>query len=172
MRRNIIKARKSPKSLPLERLLGLKFCRKHGMYHYTDNQIKFEISRINNNHISKLRSKFISLCNNSCLKNLGRADLVNSISNVNLSPNETKALRFGLKFATGIKNYDIGKLINTNYKHHDSDFYRGLLQGIIAASTNCHSNELTLPNRYITALKSLSSNHNIVISPSDRLHGL
>ena len=36
------------------------------------------------------------------------------------------------------------------------------------SSTNCHSNELTLPNRHITALKSLSSNHNIVISPSDK----
>ena len=31
----------------------------------------------------------------------------------------------------------------------------------------CHSDEPTLPKRYITALKSLSSNHNIVISPSD-----
>ena len=62
----------------------------------------------------------------------------------------------------------MGKLINTNCKHHDSDFLKGFLQGIIATFTNCHSDELTLPNRYITALKSLSSNHNIVISPSDK----
>ena len=62
----------------------------------------------------------------------------------------------------------MGKLINTNYKHHDTDFHKGFLQGIIAASTNCHSDELTLPNRYITALKSLSSNPGIVISPSDK----
>ena len=63
----------------------------------------------------------------------------------------------------------MGKLINTNYKHHDSDFYKGFLQSIIAASTNCHSNELTQPNRYITAL---TSNHNIVISPSDKDGGV
>ena len=66
----------------------------------------------------------------------------------------------------------MGKLINTNYKHHDSDFHKGFLQGIIAASTNCHSDELTLPNRYITALNSLSSNHNIIISPSDKGGGV
>ena len=46
------------------------------------------------------------------------------------------------------------------------------LQGIIAASTNCHSDEPTLPKIYITALKSLSSNHNIVISPSDKGGGV
>ena len=84
----------------------------------------------------------ISLCNNSRWKKLGRADLVN-ISSINLSPTETEALSFGLKFATGIKNYDMGKIINTNYKHHDSDFDKGFLQGIIAASTNCHSDEPT-----------------------------
>ena len=154
------------------RLLGLELRRKHGMSHNTANQLRSEISRINNNHISKLRSKFISLCNNSRWKKLGRADLVNNISSINLSPTETEALSFGLKFATGIKNYDMGKIINTNYKHHDSDFDKGFLQCIIAASTNCHSDEPTLPKRYITALKSLSSNHNIVISPSDKGGGV
>ena len=85
-----------------------------------------------------------------------------------LSPTETEALSFGLKFATGIKNHNMGKLINTNYKYHDSDFHEGYLQGIIAASTNCNSDEMTLSNRYITALKFLSSNPNIVISTSDK----
>ena len=66
----------------------------------------------------------------------------------------------------------MGKIINTNYKHHDSDFDKRFLQGIITASTNCHSDEPTLPKRYITALKSLSSNHNIVISPSDKGGGV
>ena len=142
------------------------------MSHNTANQLRSEISRINNNNISKLKSKFISLCNNSRWKNLSWADLVNNISSVNLSPTETEALSFGLKFATGIKNYDIGKIIDSNYKHHDSDFHKGFLQGIIAASTNCHSDELTLPNRNITALKSLSSNPNIFISPSDKGGGV
>ena len=71
------------------RLLGLELRRKHGMSHNTANQLRSEISRINNNHISKLRSKFISLCNNSRWKKLGRADLVNNISSINLSPTET-----------------------------------------------------------------------------------
>ena len=53
-----------------------------------------------------------------------------------------------------------------------TNFHKGFLQGIIAASINCHSDELTLPNRCITALKSLSSNHNIVISPSDKSGGV
>ena len=103
---------------------------------------------------------------------MGWADLVNNISSINLSPIETEALSFGLRFSTGIKNYDMGKIINTNYKYHDSDFHKGFLQGIIAASTNCHSDELTLPNRYITALRSLSSNHNVIISPSDEGGGV
>ena len=103
---------------------------------------------------------------------MGWADLVNNIFGISLSPIETEALSFGLKFATCIKNHDMGKLINTNYKHHDSDFLEGYLQGIITASTNCYSDELTLPNRYITALKSFSSNHNIVISSSDKGGGV
>ena len=95
------------------RLLGLELRRKQGMSHNTADQHRSEISRINNNHISKLRSKFISLCNKSCWKNLGRADLVNNISRISFSPIETEALSFGLKFATGIKNHDMGKLINS-----------------------------------------------------------
>ena len=52
----------------------------------------------------------------------------------------------------------MGKLIQiTNTM---TDFHKGLIQGIIATSTNCHSDERTLPNRYKTALKSLTSNHN------------
>ena len=77
------------------------------------------------------------------LENLGRADLVNTISSINLSSIESEALSFGLKFATGIKNHDMGKIINTNYKHLDSDFHKGFLQGIITAPINDHSDELT-----------------------------
>ena len=101
------------------RLLGLELRRKQGMSHNTADQLRSEISWINNNHISKLRSKFISLWKKSCWKNLGKADLVNNISRISLSPIETEALSFRPKFATGIKNHDMGKLMNTNYKHHD-----------------------------------------------------
>ena len=154
------------------RLLGRELRRKQGMSHNTTDQLRPEISRINNNHISKLRSKFISLCNKSCWKNLRWADLVNNITSISLNHFETDALSSGLKFSTGIKNHDMGKLINTNYKHHDSEFHKGFLQDIITASTYYHSDELTLPNRYTTALRTLSSNHNIVISPSDKGGGV
>ena len=76
-------------------------------------KLRSEISGINNNNVSKLKSKFISLCNKSCQKDLGRADLINNISRINLSFVETEAPSFGLKFATTIKNEDMGKLINT-----------------------------------------------------------
>ena len=74
------------------RLLELEIRQKQGMSHNTDDQLRSEISRINNNQISKLRSKFIYLCNKSCWKNLGRADLVKNISSINLSPTETEVL--------------------------------------------------------------------------------
>ena len=53
-----------------------------------------------------------------------------------------------------------------------TDFHKGFLQGVIAAFTNCHFDELTLPNGYITAIKYLFSNHIIVISPSDKCEGV
>ena len=143
-------------------------CRKQGMSHDMAEQLRPDIFRINHNHISKLRFKFISLCNKNGWKDLGRADLVDNISSINLSSVKTEALSFRLQFAPRIKNHDMGKLINTNYKRHDSDFNKWFIQDIIAASANCHSDGLTLPNRYITALKSLSSNHNIIISPPNK----
>ena len=80
---------------------------------------------------------------------------------------------FSLIYCTFVKkkyheknvSVDIYWKINTDYKHHDSDFHKGFLQGIIAASSNGHSDEPTLPNRYITAIKYLSSKPNNVISP-------
>ena len=78
-------------------------------------------------------------------KDLGKADLVNNISSNRLSTLETEALNFGFKIATGIRNHDIRKLINIDYRHNDS--YKRFIQGIIGASTNCHTDELTIPKR-------------------------
>ena len=50
--------------------------------------------------------------------------------------------------------------------------YIDIIQSIIAASTNCHTNESTLTNTYIATLKSLSSNHNIYVLPSDKGGGI
>ena len=102
---------------------------------------------------------------------MGRVNLINNISCINLRSVETEAPSFGLKFAIDIKKH-MGKLINTNYKNHDSDFHKGFIQSIIAASANRHSDELTLTNSSITALKSLSSNRNLVIWHSDKGRGV
>ena len=55
-----------------------------------------------------------------------------------------------------------------NYRHLDSDFHKGFVQGIIAASTCCQTDEHILPRRYIAALKSLSSYNNIIILLFDK----
>ena len=78
-----------------------------------------------------------------------------------------KALSFRLKFATGIKNHDMGKLTDINYRYHDSDFHKGFAQGIIDASANRQTDELTLPRWYLAALMTLSSNSTPIISPFD-----
>ena len=53
-----------------------------------------------------------------------------------------------------------------SYRHHDSDFYKDFVQGIIAASTYCQTDEQTLPRRYLTAFKTISSNNIIMLSTS------
>ena len=103
---------------------------------------------------------------------MGRAYLVNNISRISLSSVETEILSLRLKFATGIRNHNIGKLINTNHRHHDCDLNKGCTGSMIATSTYCHFDDLALPNKYITALKCLSSNHNIVISSCDKDRGV
>ena len=128
------------------RLIGLELRRKQGISHNMAEQLISEISRINNNHISKLRSKFISLYKKSCWKDLGRSDLVNNISSISVNVVETE-----VKICQ-----DLGKLIYINYRHHDSDFDGGFIQGIITVFANCHFDELNLPIRYITSFKSLS----------------
>ena len=70
-----------------------------------------------------------------------------------------EALGFGLKFATGVKNYDMGKLLDIYYSHHDSDFCKGFVQGIITVSINCQNDEHILPMRYQAALTDLAANY-------------
>ena len=137
------------------------------MFHSVAEEFRSEISRINQNDISKLKSKYISLYNNSYWKDSGRADLVEMISSIKLSSAETEALSFGLKFATRIKNNDMEKLIDLNNRHHDSNFHKYL-------SHYCCFHQLPYrwTYRYITAFKSLSSNHSIIISPSDKGDGV
>ena len=52
----------------------------------------------------------------------GRNDLVVNISSCTLSTLEMEAPYFVLKFATYVKNHDMGKLIDINHRHQDSDF--------------------------------------------------
>ena len=52
-----------------------------------------------------------------------------------------------------VKNQDMGKLIDMNYRLQHSDFYRCFVQGIIAASTSYQTDEHILAKRHIAALK-------------------
>ena len=54
-------------------------------------------------------------------KKLGDVDLVINTSHNIFSTAEMEVLSFGLKFATGVKNHDMEKLIDMNYRHYDSD---------------------------------------------------
>ena len=103
---------------------------------------------------------------------MDRVDLVINISRITLSIVETDALSFGLKFTSEIKNHKMEKLIDLYHRHHKSDFHRSFVQGIIVASTNCQTDDPPLPKRYTAALKYLSSDHNITISPSDKGGGV
>ena len=73
-------------------------------------------------------------------------------------------------YSNNIVNFQESATILNACTKKSGSFLKALC--IIAASTKCHSDELILPNRYITALKSLSSNHNIVISPSGKGGGI
>ena len=64
------------------------------------------------------------------------------------------------------------KLVDIYYRHHDSDFPEGFVQAIIAASTNCQTDEQTLPRRYLTASNVLSSNNNFIILLFDKGGGV
>ena len=54
------------------RLIGLELRRKQGISHKMVEQLISEIPRINNNYFSKLRSKFISLCDERLLERFGQ----------------------------------------------------------------------------------------------------
>ena len=66
----------------------------------------------------------------------------------------------------------MGKLIDINYRYYYSDFHKSFIQGTIAASTNCQTDKQILPRRYLAALKTLFSNKNIIILPSDKGDGV
>ena len=68
---------------------------------------------MNHDHISKVKFKLPCLCNNSRWKRLCSDDLEN-ISNPTLCTVEAESYSFVLKFATGMKNDDMAKLIGMN----------------------------------------------------------
>ena len=112
------------------RFIGLELWWKQGISHSVDEQLRSEISRISHNHISKLKSKFMSLCNKSCWKDLGRVVLVN-ISSIKFSAVEMEALSLVLKFATWIKKPWYGKTdwykLQTSWLISTKGLYKALL---------------------------------------------
>ena len=63
-------------------------------------------------------------------------------------------------------------LINLNYWHYYSDFNKGFIQELLAATTIVYIDDLTLPRRHLTALRGLSMNNNIMITHSDKGSGV
>ena len=97
--------------------------------HMTENSRKKLRKDINNVHISKLKNKLLSLCRNSRCTNIGHTDLILNLSTTPLKQYESETLKFGLKFATGLrKKHELLDIININYRHTDSDFKRRFIQ--------------------------------------------
>ena len=71
---------------------------------------------------NKLQNKLRRLCESSKWSSVGRKDLVKNISSYKLTNTDLEALSLGFKFATGQNNNYITNLINTNYRHSDTDF--------------------------------------------------
>ena len=94
------------------------------------------------------------------------------MSNRELTTTEHEALSLGLKFATGTLTNNLTEIVTKNYRHTDTEFNKGFIQGIITASTHTTNNEHTLPRRYITALRTLAEDHKIHITPSDKGGGV
>ena len=111
---------------------------------------------INRTHISKLKDKLKILCDNRRWRNI---DIIQNISDIALTPVELEALQFGLKFTTGINKLNIINTIKKNYKHNDSDFHKGFIQGIIAATTTNQKNASTLPRIYNSSKEMIIKQH-------------
>ena len=85
-----------------------------------------------------------------------RNALIQNILNIQLSTVETEALQFGLEFDTGVNNLNIVNLININFKYNNSDSNKGIIQGLITATTNINTDDYALPRTHIAALRILS----------------
>ena len=124
----------------------------------TTEKLRKGVSHINNIHISKLKKNLQSLCRDSRWKDIGHSNLILNISTTPLKQYELEVLQFGLKFAMGLcKRYELLDIVNTNYRHIDSDFN-------ITSTTNNHTPTHNLPRRYITAHTNLTKNKNILIT--------
>ena len=76
-----------------------------------------------------------------------------------------KPFNLVFKFATRVNNINILSLINLIYRHNDSDFNNGFIQGLLTS-------DLALPRKHIAVLRDLSRNYNIIISFSDKGGGV
>ena len=73
-----------------------------------------------------------------------QTNLIENISDIVLTANKTQALSLGLKFATGSGKPDIANIVSRNLNYNDTDFDKGFIQGIIAATLS-HDNEAVTP---------------------------
>ena len=95
---------------------------------------------------------------------MGQTDLINNMPGTTLGSYEFEAPQFRVKLKIGPhKIHDVLNIINTKYRHIDSDFDKGFTQGLTASITNHQTSNHTLPKRYISALTNLAKNKNITI---------
>ena len=126
------------------------------------------VSNFNEKQKRDHEKKIKELCENSRWKEIGNQDLITNLSNTELNNYERESLSLGLKFATGTESHtSLMELFKKNYRTQDSEFDRGFIQGILISNYKQNPDPI-IPKRYIDALKNLSKNNNIRITPSDK----
>lgn len=111
----------------------------------------------------QLKQNHHDLCTNSRLKEIGNPNLIDNLTKFKISITENEALCLGLKFTTGLKKVDIVTTLTKKQQR----FRKGVVVGILAATlTNANGN--ALHRIYIRAMENLSTNKDIIITPSDK----
>ena len=137
-----------------------------------ETRIKRNIQDKNDSQAKLLDQKLSTLCRESKWKDIGRPELVTNISTHQLTDTELEALSLGLKFSTGLGKHKFTDLITRNYRHTDSDFTKGFIQGILLTATTSPNNETSIPKRYVRALENLKNKEDIYITQSDKGGGI
>ncbi|XP_076044806.1 uncharacterized protein LOC143027405 [Oratosquilla oratoria] len=141
------------------------FCLSRRQHEKLDNFTESQVNRF--------QRKLEELCDESEWKNAGKPGIVNNLSSKQLSKSEKEALSLGLKFDTGIKKYNYVEQVCRNYRWTDEDTEKDFIQGVIACCLAAADQQPNaLPSRYISALKNLGEDKDLVITQADKGGGI